>query len=71
MINFHQLAVLLKQLGVAVLYALLGLTVLACWSDNGLVSIMWLPAGLALSALLMGGNGTPSQYSSVLSLLMS
>jgi len=56
MINFHQLAGLLKQLGVAALYALLGLTVLACCSDNGVISIIWLPAGLALSVLLMGGN---------------
>ncbi len=56
MINFHQLAGLLKQLGVAALYALLGLTVLACCSDNGVISIIWLPAGLALSVLLIGGN---------------
>ncbi|MDO9271358.1 MAG: EAL domain-containing protein [Methylobacter sp.] len=56
MINFHLLAALLKQLGVAVLYALLGLAVLACCSDNGVISIVWLPAGLALSVLLMGGK---------------
>ncbi len=70
MINFHQSVgaglvpaqgnhkglPLLKQLGVAALYALFGLAILACCSDNGVVSIMWLPAGLALSVLLMGGN---------------
>jgi len=63
MINFHKLVevtgrapLLLKQLGVAALYALLGLNVLACCSDNGVISVIWLPAGLALSVLLMGGN---------------
>jgi len=56
MINFHQLAALLKQLGVAALYALIGLTVLACCSDNGAISVVWLPAGLALSVLLIGGS---------------
>ena len=47
---------LLKQLGVAALYALLGLIVLGCCSDNGVISAVWLPAGLALSILLMAGN---------------
>ena len=47
---------LLKQFSVAALYALLGLSVLACCSDNGVVSVIWLPAGLALSVLLMGGD---------------
>ncbi len=63
MINFRQWAkaavrpaLLLKQLGVAVLYALLGSVVLACCSGNGITSVVWLPAGLAWSALLIGGN---------------
>jgi diguanylate cyclase (GGDEF)-like protein/PAS domain S-box-containing protein len=56
MISFHQLATPLKQLGVAALYALLGLTILDCCSGNGVISIIWLPAGLALSVLLLGGN---------------
>ncbi len=63
MINFHQLAqafrrspLLLKQLGVAALYALSGMVVLGCCSGNGIISVIWLPAGLALSVLLLGGN---------------
>ncbi len=63
MINFHQLVgatgrspLLLKQLGVAALYALIGLVVLAYCSDNGVISVIWLPAGLALAVLLLGGN---------------
>ncbi|TAK61334.1 EAL domain-containing protein [Methylobacter sp.] len=56
MINFPQFAILLKQFGVAALYALIGLTTLAYCSVNGVISVLWLPAGLALSALLLGGN---------------
>ncbi|MGZ5059254.1 MAG: MASE1 domain-containing protein, partial [Methylobacter sp.] len=56
MINFPQLAILLKQFGVAALYALIGLAILAYCSVNGIISVIWLPAGLALSALLLGGN---------------
>ncbi len=63
MINFHQFVgatdwftLLLKQLGVVVLYALLGLIVLACCSNNGVISVVWLPAGLAWSVLSLGGN---------------
>jgi diguanylate cyclase (GGDEF)-like protein/PAS domain S-box-containing protein len=56
MINSPQLATLLKQFGVAALYALIGLTILAYCSINGIISVIWLPAGLALSALLLGGN---------------
>ena len=62
MISFHQLVeatgqspVLLKQLGVTALYTLIGLTVLACCSGNGIISVICLPAGLALSVLLLGG----------------
>jgi diguanylate cyclase (GGDEF)-like protein/PAS domain S-box-containing protein len=70
MINFHQPVgaglvpalgnrkglPLLKQLALAALYASVGLIALAYCSDNGVVSVIWLPAGLALSALLLGGN---------------
>jgi diguanylate cyclase (GGDEF)-like protein/PAS domain S-box-containing protein len=56
MINFPQLAFLLKQLSVAALYALIGLSILSYCSVNGIISVIWLPAGLALSALLLGGN---------------
>jgi diguanylate cyclase (GGDEF)-like protein/PAS domain S-box-containing protein len=70
MINFHQPTavgleptqtnhkgwLLLKQLGVTMFYALIGLVVLAYCSDNGITSLIWLPAGLALSALLLGGS---------------
>ncbi len=52
----HKGLPLLKQLGVAALYALVGLVVLAYCSDNGVISVIWLPAGLALVALLLGGN---------------
>ncbi|MDO9139115.1 MAG: MASE1 domain-containing protein, partial [Methylobacter sp.] len=47
---------LLKPLGLAAIYALLGWLVYACCSGNAVISIIWLPAGLALSALLLGGN---------------
>lgn len=56
MINFHHFAALLKQLVVAAFYAMIGLVVLAYCSDNGVTSVLWLPAGLALSVLLMGGS---------------
>jgi MASE1. len=56
MINVHRVAALLNQLGVASLYALIGLLVLACCSRNGIVTVIWLPAGLALSVLSMAGN---------------
>lgn len=55
MINI-QMSQLLKPLGLAAVYALLGWLVYACCSGNVIVSIIWLPAGLALSALLLGGN---------------
>jgi diguanylate cyclase (GGDEF)-like protein/PAS domain S-box-containing protein len=47
---------LLKQLGVAALYALIGLIVDTCCLGNGIISVIWLPAGLALAVLLLGGN---------------
>ncbi|MDP3589539.1 MAG: MASE1 domain-containing protein, partial [Methylobacter sp.] len=52
----HKGLPLLKQLGVASLYALIGLVVLSYCSDNGVISVIWLPAGLALAVLLLGGN---------------
>jgi len=55
MINI-QMSQLLKPLGLAAIYALLGWLVYACCSGNAVISIIWLPAGLALSALLLGGN---------------
>ncbi|HEY8095351.1 MAG TPA: EAL domain-containing protein [Methylobacter sp.] len=52
----HNGLLLLKQLGVAVLYALIGLVVLAYCSGNGIISVIWFPAGLALAVLLLGGS---------------
>jgi PAS domain S-box-containing protein len=45
-----------KLLGFAVLYALLGKAVLLFFSTNGIVSVVWPPSGLALAALLIGGQ---------------
>lgn len=56
MITPHRRTQLLKQLGVAGCYALLGLVVLFCCATHGVISIIWLPSGLALAALLLGGN---------------
>lgn len=47
---------LLKQLGVAALYVLIARIVLAFFSDNGVVSVIWPPSGLALAVLLIGGK---------------
>ncbi|MBI5439203.1 MAG: MASE1 domain-containing protein [Nitrosomonadales bacterium] len=47
---------LLKQLGVAALYALLAKIVLTYFSANGVVSIVWPSSGLALAVLLIGGK---------------
>lgn len=47
---------LLKQLGVAVLYALLAKIVLTFFSANGVVSIVCPSSGLALAVLLIGGK---------------
>jgi len=52
----HKGLSLLKQLGVAVLYALIGLIVLAYCSDNGVISVIWFPAGLAVAVLLLWGG---------------
>ena len=56
MITSQRLTQLMKQLGVAVLYALLAKIVLVYFSVNGMVSIIWPPGGLALAALLIGGK---------------
>jgi len=50
------LADLLKILGVGILYALLNRITLAYLADNINVSTFWLPSGLALGAVLLGGN---------------
>jgi PAS domain S-box-containing protein len=47
---------LLKLLSVAALYALLAKLVLAFFSGNGVVSVVWPPSGFALAVLLMGGK---------------
>lgn len=47
---------ILKQLGVAVLYALLARVFLGYFSSNGVVSVIWPSSGLALAVLLIGGK---------------
>lgn len=47
---------LLKLLGLAALYALFAKVVLAWFSANGVVSIVWPPSGLAMAVLLIGGR---------------
>ena len=42
--------------GLAVLYAVLAKLVLAFFSANGVVSMVWPPSGLALAALILGGR---------------
>lgn len=51
-----RLVILLKILGVAALYVLLARMTLTYLSTNGVVSLVWLPSGLALAALLLGGR---------------
>lgn len=50
------LATPLKIFGVAVLYALLAKLVLAHFSVNGVISVVWPSSGLALAAILLGGK---------------
>ncbi len=50
------LATLLRIFGVAVLYALLSRLVLAHFSVNGVISVVWPSSGLALAAVLLGGK---------------
>jgi len=47
---------MLKQLGVGILYALLVKVVLAYFSTNGVVSVIWPSSGLALAMILVGGK---------------
>lgn len=47
---------LLKMLGVAALYALLAKLTLVYLAASSFVSVVWLPSGLALAVLLIGGN---------------
>jgi len=43
-------------IALALLYALLARSALAFFSDNGVVSIIWPPSGLAVAAMLIGGR---------------
>lgn len=54
--NFSRQLYLLKLCGVAALYALFAKVVLALFSANGVVSIVWPPSGLAMAVLLIGGK---------------
>jgi hypothetical protein len=47
---------LLKQLTIAVLYGTLSQLVLTFFSDNGVVTMVYPPSGLALATLLLGGE---------------
>ena len=51
-----RLIFLLKLSGVAALYVVLARATLTYLSINGVVSLIWLPSGLALAALLLGGR---------------
>ncbi len=51
-----KLILTLKQIGLALLYALLAKIVLTYFSANGIVSIIWPSSGLALAALIIGGK---------------
>jgi PAS domain S-box-containing protein len=51
-----RLAGLLKLLGVAALYALLAKVAHIFFTANNVISIIWPPSGVALAALLIGGN---------------
>ncbi|MBD9354698.1 sensor domain-containing diguanylate cyclase [Methylomonas albis] len=46
----------LKIVGIALLYALLAKLVLAFFSDNGNVTLVWFPAGLGMATFLLGGK---------------
>ena len=52
----HRSVIMLKLLGLAALYVLLARMALTYLSTNGVVSLVWLPSGLALAALLLGGR---------------
>ena len=49
-------ALFARQAGVALCYVLLAKLVLAFYSANGMVSILWPASGLALAAILLGGS---------------
>lgn len=42
--------------GLAALYAVVATAVLRLFAENGIVSVLWPPSGLALAALLLGGR---------------
>jgi diguanylate cyclase (GGDEF)-like protein/PAS domain S-box-containing protein len=46
----------LKVVGIAVLYALLAKLVLAFFSNNGNVTLVWFPAGVGITTFLLGGK---------------
>lgn len=45
-----------RTIGLAVLYALMAEVALRFFSNNGVVTLLWPPSGLALAALLIGGR---------------
>jgi signal transduction histidine kinase/CheY-like chemotaxis protein len=53
---FQSLLSLLKQLAVAILFFALAQLVLRLFSDNGVVTMVYPPSGLALATLLIGGK---------------
>jgi integral membrane sensor domain MASE1 len=54
--NTAYISLFARQTGVALCYALLAKLVLAFYSANGMVSILWPASGLALAAILLGGT---------------
>ncbi len=46
----------LKQLGIAMLYLILGIVIHHYFTNNGIVSAIWPGSGLALAVLLIGGK---------------
>ncbi len=52
----HRLIDLLKLLGVAALYALLAELTRVVFSANEITNTLWLPSGLALAVILIGGQ---------------
>lgn len=52
----ERMALLLRILGIGVLYALLHKATATFLSDGNIVSVLWLPSGLALAAVILGGH---------------
>ncbi len=56
-IDFRSIVTAMPKLAaLAIAYALIAKLVLGFFSDNGIVSIVWPPSGLAVAALLLGGK---------------